>query len=84
MSSPLKFPPAALVGLNTPLAFGICFGMRRYYFTGEPAFGLNFSAAASGFLVRSYVVNADDMTFSAVLGVFGKVAPSWLNAIPSS
>jgi len=74
----------ALVGLNTPLAFGVCFGMRQYYVTGEPAFGLNFSAGLSGFLVKSYLPNPDAGTYTASLVVFGKIAPSWLDAIPSS
>lgn len=75
---------APLVGLNTPLAFGVCFGMRNYYVTTEPAFGLNFSAGLSGFLVKSYLPNPDAGTYSATLVVFGKIAPSWLNAIPTS
>jgi hypothetical protein len=75
---------APVNGLNTPLAFGVCFGMRQYYTTGEPAFGLNFSAGLSGFVVRSYLPNPDDGTYTAILEVFGTVAPSWLNAIPTS
>ena len=75
---------APIAGLSTPLAFGVCFGIRQYYVTGEPAFGLNFGAATSGFLVKSYIVNPDDGTYTAELRVFGQTAPSWLNAIPSS
>lgn len=75
---------APIVGLNTPLAFAVCFGMRQYYTTGEPAFGLNYSAGLSGFLVKSYIVNPDDATYDAELVVFGTVAPSWINAIPTS
>jgi len=74
---------APLVGLNVPLAFGVCFGVRQYYTTTEPAFGLNFTAA-SGYLVSSYTVNPEDGTYTAELVVYGIIAPSWINAIPTS
>lgn len=74
---------APIAGLGTPLAFGICFGIRQYYTTGEPAFGLNYSAS-SGFLVGQYMVNPDDNSYTAVLKVYGSTAPSWINAIPTS
>ncbi len=74
----------AIVGVPTPLALGICFGMRQYYITGEPAFGLNYSAGLSGFICTSYIVNPDDSTYTARFKVFGTVAPSWLDAIPTS
>ena len=75
---------AAIAGLGVPLAFGICFGIRQYYTTGEPAFGLNLAAGVSGFLCGQYMVNPDDATYSAVLKVYGSVSPSWINAIPTS
>ena len=75
---------APLVGLNAPLAFAVCFGMRQYYTTGEPAFGLNLAAGTSGYLVKSYTVNPDDASYDAELVVMGTVAPSWINGIPTS
>ena len=75
---------APLAGLNTPLAFAVCFGVRQYYTTGEPAFGLNLAAGTSGYLVKSYTVNSDDSTYDAELVIMGTVAPSWINAIPTS
>lgn len=74
-----------IVGVNTPLALGILFGMRQYYIDTEPAFGLNFTAATNGFLCTSYIVNPTDMTYTARFVVFpGSVAPSWIDAIPTS
>lgn len=75
---------APIAGLNTPLAFAVCFGMRQYYTTTEPAFGLNLVAGTSGYIVKSYHVNMDDGTYEAELVVMGSVAPSWINAIPTS
>ena len=73
-----------LVGRNTPLAFGVCFGIRQYYTTTEPAFGLNLAAGTSGYLVKSFIINPDDSTYEAELVVMGPIAPSWINAIPTS
>lgn len=71
-----------IVGKNTPLALGVLFGMRHYYETGEPAFGLNFSAGVSGFLCSKFTV--DGNKYSASFVVFGTTAPSWLDALPTS
>jgi hypothetical protein len=61
---------------NTPLAFAFYFGMRQYWETGEPVFGLS-STAANGILVASYMVH-DDMTYSATLAMYpGSAAPTW-------
>lgn len=75
---------AAVNGLNVPLAFAVCFGIRQYYTTGEPAFGLNLASGTSGYLVKSYIPNPDDGSYTAELVVMGAVAPSWINAIPTS
>jgi hypothetical protein len=73
-----------IVGKNTPLAFGIAIGMRQYYTTDEPCFGLDYSADTSGFLCRTYTVDLDNAKYSAEFVVFGTVAPSWIDDIPTS
>jgi len=75
---------SGIVGANTPLAFGIASGVRQYYTTGEPCFGLNYGAT-SGFLCSKYSPDFGSGKYSAEFVVFaGSVAPSWLNAIPTS
>jgi hypothetical protein len=70
-----------IVGGNTPLAFGIAVGMRQYYTTGEPVFGIT-GTAANGFLCLSYVVNMDDMKYTAKFKVMtGSAAPAWGTAL---
>jgi hypothetical protein len=66
-----------LAGGNTPLALCIAFGMRHYYETNEPTFGLT-GTAANGFLCLSYVVNPDDMKYTAKFKVCaGSAIPAW-------
>ncbi len=68
---------SAIAGGNTPLALCIAFGMRQYYTTGEPTFGLT-GTAANGFLCLSYVVNPDDMKYTAKFKVCaGSAIPAW-------
>ena len=68
---------SALAGRNTPIAVNIKFGMRQAWESGEPVWGMA-SSATSGFLVKSYIVNPDDMTYTAVLSVYaGSSAPAW-------
>lgn len=75
---------SAIVGGNTPLALGVLFGIRHYYETGEPAWGLNYGAT-SGFVCTSYTPNPDGGTYEAKFRVFaGSSAPSWLNDLPTS
>lgn len=52
-------------GLAVPLTLGIYYGIRHYWETGEPAFGVT-STATSGILVFDYKVN-DDGTYSAAI-----------------
>jgi hypothetical protein len=74
---------APLPGLMTPLSWAVCFGMRQYYFTGEPAFGQT-KTAASGVLVFEYMPDPNAGKYSAKLRLFpGSVAPTWTNAIPT-
>lgn len=66
-----------LNGLMTPLTVDIQFGIRQTWETGEPQFGIT-ATAANGYIVTSYTVNADDMTYSARLVLYpGSAAPDW-------
>jgi hypothetical protein len=74
----------AIAGVNVPLALAVMIGIRGYYTTGDPAFGLNYSAT-SGFICTNYSPNPDDGTYSATFKVYpGSSAPSWLDALPTS
>ena len=62
----------------TPLAFGIYFGIRQYWNTGEPVFGLSDDTSGNGILCMSYNVNPADMTYTAMFRLYpGSTAPSW-------
>ena len=68
---------SAINGLQVPLTFGCYFGMRHYWETGEPAFGIT-SSSTSGALVFDYTVDPSNMTYSAKLRMFpGSSAPAW-------
>ncbi len=67
---------APINGLNTPLSLDIRFGIRQNWETGEPQFGLT-SSASSGFLCTKYVVDGQNMKYSASFKVFGTTAPAW-------
>ena len=71
---------SGIAGLNTPLALDIRFGIRHTWEAGEPTFGIT-GTAANGFLCKSYLVNPDDATYTAVFVVFaGSAAPEWATA----
>jgi len=64
-------------GAQVPLSLGIYLGIRHYWETGEPTFGIS-SSAANGFLCFDYTVNPVDMTYSAKFRVYpGSTAPGW-------
>ena len=68
-----------LSGVNggvTPLSLDVRIDIRQAWEAGEPQFGIT-SSATSGFLVRDYIVNPDDATFSATCYVMGGTAPAW-------
>jgi hypothetical protein len=71
-----------IYGLNVPLALGILFGVRHYYETTEPAFGLT-ATASVGFICTEYMVNPTDCTYAATFKVYGTTAPSWIDIIPA-
>jgi hypothetical protein len=68
---------SAINGVNTPLTLGVYLGIRGYWATGDPCFGLT-SSASVGFVCTNYTVNPGDMTYTAQFKVFaGSSAPAW-------
>ena len=66
-----------LNGAYTPRSVDVQFGIRQTWETGEPQFGIT-ATATSGYLVTSYTVNADDMTYAASLRLYpGSSLPAW-------
>lgn len=64
-------------GVMTPLTIDIQFGVRHTWETGEPCFGIT-STSTSGYVCTSYLVNADDMTYSAKYVLYpGSALPDW-------
>ena len=67
-------------GLSVPLTLGVYMGIRGYWATGDPCFGLT-SSATVGFVCTNYTVNPSDMTYTAQFKVFaGSTAPAWGSA----
>jgi hypothetical protein len=68
---------SAINGLMVPLTVDVQFGIRQTWETGEPQFGIT-SSATSGYILTSYTVNANDMTYSARFVLFpGSSLPAW-------
>ena len=69
-----------LNGLNggfTPRSIDVQFGIRQTWETGEPQFGIT-ATDTSGYLITSYTVNPDDMTYSARAALYpGSSLPAW-------
>lgn len=68
---------SALNGVQTPRGFGAYFGIRDYWATGDPCFGLSGSASTAGVTVTDYTVDPSNMTYSAKLAVYPGSAPAW-------
>jgi hypothetical protein len=67
----------AINGASTPLTFGCYFGVRHYWETGEPAFGIT-STATNGAICFEYTVDPANMTYSAKFRMApGSAAPAW-------
>lgn len=65
-------------GLYTPLVFGVYIGMRRYWTTGDPVFGIASAGVDDGVTVANYAVDPQAMTYSAELRLFpGTKKPEW-------
>lgn len=72
-------------GLATPLTFQLLIGVRAYWETGAPVFGLA-SSAVNGFLVSGYTVSGGGpdggMMYKASLCVAaGSAVPAWGSAL---
>jgi len=67
---------SAITGGVTPLTLDIQIGIRHAWESGEPQFGIT-SSGTSGFLCTNYIVNLDDMSYTATFRVMGGTAPAW-------
>lgn len=77
--SHIVIPPT--VGLATPLTLGVYFGIRHYWETGEPVFGIS-SSATAGFLCFAYSVDTSTGIYTAKYKLFpGSTAPAWGTAV---
>lgn len=64
-------------GTNTPLTIDVRFGMRQYWTTNEPQFGIT-GSATDGYYCTSYVVDGTSMTYTAKFVLApGSAAPAW-------
>ncbi len=64
-------------GGYTPLGFGIYFGMRHFWETGEPVFGLT-ASAANGMTCFDYTVDPGAGTYTAKFRMYpGSAVPAW-------
>jgi hypothetical protein len=63
-------------GLGTPLTLGIYFGIRGYWASGDPVFGIA-SSATNGFLCVEYTVNPDMTGHAKFVVSPGSAAPAW-------
>ena len=66
---------SALAGGVTPLTVAFYRGVRHYWTSGEPVFGLS-ASAPSGFLVRNYIVNGNECSADLIVNA-GSAAPAW-------
>lgn len=67
-------------GKYTPLTFGVYFGMRQIWETGEPCFGIT-SSSANGALCFDYTVDPGAGTYTAKFRMAaGSAAPAWASA----
>lgn len=67
---------SGIAGGYTPLSLGVYFGVRHYWETGEPVFGIS-STATTGYTCVDYTVNPSDMTYHAKFVVYPGSVPAW-------
>lgn len=68
---------SALAGVATPLTLDVQFGVRHTWEAGEPQFGIT-ATAANGYICTSYVVDPNNMTYTAKFVLYpGSAAPAW-------
>lgn len=70
---------SAIVGGNTPLGLWVGFGIRGYWTTGDPAFGVVAPSATSGYLCTKYQVEGEK--YSARFVPYPGTVPAWGTAI---
>ena len=71
--------PLAAPTFTTPLGFAILFGVRHYWETGEPVFGVVAPSATSGYVLTKY--QKEGSTYSARVVPFPGTVPAWGTAI---
>jgi hypothetical protein len=81
---------SAIAGVVPPcsgpvyMSLAVMFGIRGYYTTGDPAFGLATGAIGSGFWCSEYTPDPTNGKYSATFDLYpGSTLPTWINAIPS-
>lgn len=68
---------SGIAGVATPLTLDVRFGIRHYWETGEPQFGIT-SSSVNGFVCTNYTVDPGEMKYSATFRIFaGSAAPAW-------
>lgn len=68
---------APIAGGNTPLTLDVWFGMRQYWTTGEPQFGIT-SSSTDGYVCSEYTVDPGKMEYSAKFNLYpGSASPAW-------
>lgn len=70
---------SAIFGLGTPLGLWIGYGIRGYWTTGDPAFGVVAPSATSGYLCTKYTVEGEKYTARFV--PYPGTVPAWGTAI---
>jgi hypothetical protein len=68
-----------IAGVGTPLGLAIMFGIRAYWATGDPVFGVVAPSATSGYLCTKYTVEGE--MYSARFVPYGSTVPAWGSAI---
>lgn len=66
---------SAIYGLGTPLGLWVGFGIRGYWTTGDPAFGVVSPSASSGYLCTAYTVDGE--MYTARFVPYGATVPAW-------
>jgi hypothetical protein len=66
------------------LSLAVCYGIRGYYTTADPAFGITPGTAANGFWLSNYTVDMANGKYSATFDLYpGSVIPTWINVLPA-
>ena len=71
--------PISAPTFTTPLGLWIGFGIRGYWATGDPAFGIVAPSATSGYVCLKYVT--DFVTYEAEFKPYPGTTPAWGTAI---